>query len=86
MVAGYAQSGRFDDALKVCREMESLRLKPDVGTMASLLSVVTITSFENVSYVKEMFSSLAKKNLVSWNVMIIVDVNSSMSIESCHLT
>ncbi|KAK1578670.1 hypothetical protein Q3G72_032187 [Acer saccharum] len=35
MVAGYAQSGRFDDALEVCREMEPLRLKLDAGTMAS---------------------------------------------------
>ncbi|KAK0596512.1 hypothetical protein LWI29_021674 [Acer saccharum] len=44
MVAGYAQSGRFDDALEVCREMESLRLKLDAGTMASLLPAVTNTS------------------------------------------
>ncbi|TXG71073.1 hypothetical protein EZV62_006008 [Acer yangbiense] len=48
MVAGYVQSGRFDDALEVCREMESLRLKPDTGTMASLLPAVTDTSSENV--------------------------------------
>ncbi|KAI9160067.1 hypothetical protein LWI28_004808 [Acer negundo] len=37
MVAGYVQSGKFDDTLEVCREMESLRLNPDAGTMASLL-------------------------------------------------
>ncbi|KAK0596165.1 hypothetical protein LWI29_013312 [Acer saccharum] len=85
MVAGYAQSGRFDDALEVCREMESLRLKPDTGTMASLLPAVTNTSSENVSYVKEMFSKLDKKNLVSWNVMIAVYVNSSMPAEAVDL-
>ncbi|KAI9186298.1 hypothetical protein LWI28_016016 [Acer negundo] len=85
MVAGYAQSGRFDDALEVCREMELLRLKPDSGTMASLLPAVTNTSFENVLYIKEMFSNLAKKNLVSWNVMIAVYVNSSMPVEAVDL-
>ncbi|KAK0596765.1 hypothetical protein LWI29_018787 [Acer saccharum] len=85
MVAGYAQSGRFDDALEVCREMESLRLKPDAGTMASLLPAVTNTSSENVSYVEEMFSKLDKKNLVSWNVMIAVYVNSSMPTEAVDL-
>ncbi|KAK1575604.1 hypothetical protein Q3G72_006859 [Acer saccharum] len=85
MVAGYAQSGRFDDALEVCREMESLGLKPDTGTMASLLPAVTNTSFENVSYVKEMFSKLDKKNLVSWNVMIAAYVNSAMPTEAVDL-
>ncbi|KAK1563195.1 hypothetical protein Q3G72_023884 [Acer saccharum] len=48
MVAGYAQSGKFDDALEVYREMESFRLKPDAGTIASLLPAVTNTSSENV--------------------------------------
>ncbi|KAL5744741.1 hypothetical protein ACOSQ2_027857 [Xanthoceras sorbifolium] len=85
MVAGYAQSGRFDDALEVCREMELLRLKPDAGTMASLLPAVTNTSSENVVYVKEMFSQLAKKNLVSWNVMIAIYVNNSMPAEAVDL-
>ncbi|TXG71090.1 hypothetical protein EZV62_006025 [Acer yangbiense] len=85
MVAGYAQNGRFDDALEVCREMESLGLKPDTGTMASLLPAVTNTSFENVSYVKEMFSKLDKKNLVSWNVMIAAYVNSAMPTEAVDL-
>ncbi|TXG71076.1 hypothetical protein EZV62_006011 [Acer yangbiense] len=85
MVARYAQSGRFDDALEICREMESLRLKLDAGTMASLLPYVTNTSSENVLYVKEMFSNLAKKILVSWNVMIAVYVNSSMPTEAIDL-
>lgn len=78
MVAGYAQNARFDDALEVCREMESLRLKPDAGTMASLLPAVTNTSSDNVSYIKEMFNNLVHKNLVAWNVMIAVYVNNSM--------
>nr|POE85324.1 putative pentatricopeptide repeat-containing protein [Quercus suber] len=72
MVAGYAQNARFDDALEVCKEMEALRLKPDAGTMASLLPAVTNTTSNNVSYVKEIFMKLAKKSVVSWNVMIAV--------------
>ncbi|XP_044467450.1 putative pentatricopeptide repeat-containing protein At3g49142 [Mangifera indica] len=83
MVAGYAQNGRFDDALVVCREMELLRVKPDAGTMASLLPAVTNTSLDNVLYVKEMFLKL--KNLVSWNVMIAVYVNHSMPAEAVDL-
>ncbi|KAK9291945.1 hypothetical protein L1049_019897 [Liquidambar formosana] len=85
MVAGYAKNGRFDDALEVCRDMELLRLKPNAGTMASLLPAVTNTSSDNVSYVKEMFTKLAKKNLVSWNVMIAVYVNNSMPVEAVNL-
>ncbi|KAK7844179.1 putative pentatricopeptide repeat-containing protein [Quercus suber] len=52
--------------------MEALRLKPDAGTIASLLPAVTNTSSNNVSYVKEVFMKLAKKIVVSWNVMIAV--------------
>ncbi|TXG71053.1 hypothetical protein EZV62_005988 [Acer yangbiense] len=65
--------------------MESLRLKPDAGTMASLLLAMTNTSSETMSYVKEMFAKLDKKNLVSWNVMIAVYVNSSMPTEAVDL-
>nr|POE71649.1 putative pentatricopeptide repeat-containing protein [Quercus suber] len=82
MVAGYAQNARFDDALEVCKEMEALRLKPDAGTMASLLPAVTNTTSNNVSYVKEIFMKLAKKSVVSWNVMIAVYVNNSMPAEA----
>ncbi|KAI9185935.1 hypothetical protein LWI28_012150 [Acer negundo] len=85
MVSGYVQSGRFDDMLEVCREMESLRLKPDIGTMASVLLAMNNTSSESVSYVKEIFLNLAKKNLVSWNVMIADNVNSLMPVEAVDL-
>lgn len=85
MVAGYAQNGRFDEALDVCREMESLRIKPDADTMASLLPSVTNTSPENVLSVKEMFLKLDNKNLVSWNVMIAVYANNSMPAEAVDL-
>ncbi|GAV84901.1 PPR domain-containing protein/PPR_2 domain-containing protein/DYW_deaminase domain-containing protein, partial [Cephalotus follicularis] len=39
MVAGYAQNGKFDEALEVCREMESLRFRPnaDAFSIASIL-------------------------------------------------
>lgn len=85
MVAGYAQNGRFDEALDVCREMKSLRIRPDADTMASLLPSVTNTSPENVLSVKEMFLKLDNKNLVSWNVMIAVYVNNSMPAEAVDL-
>ncbi|PON57765.1 DYW domain containing protein [Parasponia andersonii] len=85
VVAGYAQNARFEDALEVCREMESIRLKPDAGTMASLLPAVTNTSSDNVSYIKEMFDNLVNKSLVSWNVMIAVYANNSMPGEAVDL-
>ena len=52
MVAGYAEKENFDDAFMICREMESIKLRPDAGTMASLLPAVTNTSSENVLFVK----------------------------------
>ncbi|KAA8539995.1 hypothetical protein F0562_026687 [Nyssa sinensis] len=85
MVAGYAQNGHFNDALGVCREMELVRLKPNAGTMASLLPAVTSTSSSNVLFVEEMFMKLDKESLVSWNVMIAVYVNNSMATEAVEL-
>ncbi|KAF5743484.1 putative pentatricopeptide repeat-containing protein [Tripterygium wilfordii] len=85
MVAGYAQNGRFDGALEVCREMEGLNLKPDAGTMASLFPAVSNASSDNVLYMKSMFMKLAKRSLVSWNVMIAVYVNNSMPTEAVDL-
>ncbi|XP_074291607.1 putative pentatricopeptide repeat-containing protein At3g49142 [Silene latifolia] len=85
MVAGYAQKGHFDDALRICREMELIKLKPDAGTMASLMPAVTDTSYENVMFVKKMFESLDTKSLVSWNVMIAVYVKNSMASEAIDL-
>ncbi|KAL0557304.1 hypothetical protein IC582_005831 [Cucumis melo] len=85
MVAGYAQSGQFDDALEICKEMDSLNLNHDAGTMASLSPVVCYTSLENVQYIHSMFERMAKKNLVSWNVMIAIYVNNSMPNEAVGL-
>jgi pentatricopeptide repeat protein len=85
MVAGYAQNGRFNDALKLCREMEDLKLEPDAGTMGSLLPAVTNTSCDNVLYVKDMFVKLKEKSLISWNVMIAVYVNNAMPNEAVDL-
>lgn len=84
LVSGYARNGQFDDALEVCKEMELLGMKPDAGTMASLLPAVTNTSIENVSFVKEMFKS-SDKSLVCWNVMIAVYVNNSMPAEAVDM-
>ncbi|XVE64315.1 hypothetical protein DITRI_Ditri07aG0091600 [Diplodiscus trichospermus] len=85
MVSGYAQNGCFDKALDVCREMELLRIKHDAGTISSLLPAVTNTCSDNILYVKEMFWKLARKSLVSWNVMIAVFVNNSLSSEAVDL-
>ncbi|KAH6833855.1 Tetratricopeptide repeat superfamily protein [Perilla frutescens var. hirtella] len=85
MVAGYAQNGRFDEALEVCKEMELLCVKHDSGTMASLSPAVTNTSMENVMFVKKIFSNMARKELVAWNVMIAMYTNNSMSTEAVGL-
>ncbi|KAJ8442077.1 hypothetical protein Cgig2_007915 [Carnegiea gigantea] len=78
MVAGYAQKGNFDDALKICREMESMKLRPDAGIRASLLPAVTNTSSENVLFVKGMFEKAADNSLVSRNAMIAVKGDSQI--------
>lgn len=85
MVAGYAQSGQFHDALEICREMDSLKLNHDAGTMASLLPAVSSTSPENVQYIHKMFEKMARKSLVSWNVMIAIYVNNSMPNEAVNI-
>ncbi|OVA01890.1 Pentatricopeptide repeat [Macleaya cordata] len=85
MVAGYAQNGRFDEALEICKEMELQRLKPDAGTMASLSPAVTSTSSKNISFVRNMFDNMTNKGLISWNVMIAVYVNNSMPAEAVEL-
>ncbi|PIN03651.1 hypothetical protein CDL12_23822 [Handroanthus impetiginosus] len=85
MVAGCAQNRRFDEALEVCKEMESLGVRPDPGTMASLSPGVTTTSAENIMFVKKIFLDMAKEELVAWNVMIAVYANNSMSTEAIDL-
>lgn len=85
MVAGYAQNGRFDVALEVCKEMELLGVKHDSGTMASLSPAVTNTSVENVIFVEKIFLNMATKELVAWNVMIAMYTNNSMSTEAVGL-
>ncbi|KAL1547248.1 putative pentatricopeptide repeat-containing protein [Salvia divinorum] len=85
LVAGYAQSGRFDEALEVCKEMELLGVKHDSGTMASLSPAVTNTSVENVMFVKRIFVNMDSKELVAWNVMISIYTNNSMSNEAVGL-
>ncbi|KAL6500926.1 putative pentatricopeptide repeat-containing protein [Orobanche hederae] len=85
MVAGYAQNGLFDEALELCKEMVSLGVRPDPGTLASLSPAVTNTSLENVMFVKRIFSDMAGEELMSWNVMIAMYANNSMSSEAVGL-
>ncbi|KAL8050822.1 hypothetical protein ABFX02_06G104500 [Erythranthe guttata] len=85
LVAVYSQNGCFDEALEACKEMDSLGVKPDPGTMASLSPAVTNTSAENVAFVKKIFLDMAKEELVAWNVMIAMYSNNSMSSEAVGL-
>ncbi|KAG6434978.1 hypothetical protein SASPL_106623 [Salvia splendens] len=85
LVAGYAQNGRFDEALEVCKEMEMLGVRHDSGTMASLSPAVTDTSVENVMFVNRIFVNMDSKELVAWNVMISIYTNHSMSDEAVEL-
>ncbi|PIN13949.1 hypothetical protein CDL12_13422 [Handroanthus impetiginosus] len=85
MVAGYAQNGQFDEALEVCKEIESLGVRPDPGRMASLSPAVTNTSAENIMFVKKIFLDMAREKLVAWNVVIAVYANNSMSTEAIDL-
>lgn len=85
MVVGYAQNGGFNDALEVCREMQTFGLNPDAGTMASLLPAVTNTSSENVAFVEDMFMKVRRDELVPWNVMIAIYVNNSMPNKAVEL-
>ncbi|KAJ7969849.1 Pentatricopeptide repeat-containing protein [Quillaja saponaria] len=77
MVAGHAQNARFDDALKVCKEMKVLEQKPDADTMASLMPAVTNTSSDIVSNVKGLFMKSDKKSLMSWNVRLAAFMKNS---------
>ncbi|KAE9464813.1 hypothetical protein C3L33_03299, partial [Rhododendron williamsianum] len=85
LITGYAQYGRFDDALAVCREMEVLSIKPNASTMAGLLPAVTNATAENVSFVKELFMKSDKDSVVSWNVMIAMYVSNSMSMSAVEV-
>ncbi|KAG9134361.1 hypothetical protein Leryth_016245 [Lithospermum erythrorhizon] len=85
MVAGYSHNGMFDDALEICRNMEFNGIKPNDGTMASLLPSVSNTTIENVEFVIDMFRNMEGKDLVSWNVMIAVYVKNSMSNDAVKL-
>lgn len=85
MVAGFAQNGRFDDALGICREMKCFGITPDAGTMASLLPAVTNTSLENIEFINDMFMNMTRKGLVPWNVMIAVYVNNSLPNKAVEL-
>lgn len=61
--------------------MELLKLKLDVGILVSLFLVVINILFDNVVFVKDMFNKVIKKNVVLWNVMIVVYVNNLMVVE-----
>ncbi|VVA11193.1 PREDICTED: pentatricopeptide, partial [Prunus dulcis] len=97
MIKGYAMSGQVDQSKRLFENMKH-RTMISSNTMISLIktpfqsNVYVGTSLidmysksDNVLYVKEMFMKLAKKSLVSWNVMIAVYVNNSMPGEAVDL-
>ncbi|KAL5990739.1 hypothetical protein ACLOJK_011643 [Asimina triloba] len=84
-VAGYAQNGMFDEALDLCKEMDLDKVKPDAGTMASILPAVTSTDTANVVFMRKIFDNMAHKGLVSWNAMIAIYVNNFMAAEAMQL-
>lgn len=85
VVACYAQNGRVDEALEVCKEMELQKMSPDAGTMASILPAVTNTESVNVLFIRRMFDNMPHRGLVSWNAMIAIYVNNSMAAEAVQL-
>ncbi|XP_039146145.1 putative pentatricopeptide repeat-containing protein At3g49142 [Dioscorea cayenensis subsp. rotundata] len=87
LIAGYAQNGQFEQALKALKEMmvELNEPRPDSGTMASILPAVLSTDSSNVVFVRNVFDQMVAKGLVSWNAMIAIYANNSMSAEAVEL-
>ncbi|KAJ8512140.1 hypothetical protein OPV22_002574 [Ensete ventricosum] len=86
MIAGYAQNGQYDRAIELCEKMVALRKpKPDAGTMASILPAMSNTNQTDIHLVRKMFDEMGKKDLVSWNAMIAIYANNSMSAEAVEL-
>ncbi|CAL9780641.1 unnamed protein product [Musa acuminata subsp. burmannicoides] len=94
MIAGYAQNGQYDRAIELCEKMVALRKpKPDAGTMASILpamsntnqSAMSNTNQTDIHLIRKMFDEMGKKDLVSWNAMIAIYANNSMSAEAVEL-
>ncbi|CAN6478495.1 unnamed protein product [Victoria cruziana] len=85
MIAGYAQNGCSEEALKLCKEMGLRNVKPDAGTMASVLPALTHAKPEGIQLVREMFDRMAYKRLISWNAMIAIYVNNGMASDALEL-
>ncbi|XP_031492323.1 putative pentatricopeptide repeat-containing protein At3g49142 [Nymphaea colorata] len=85
IIAGYAQNGCFDEALKLCKEMGMQKVKPDAGTMASILPALTHAKSDGIQLVREMFDRMTCKGLISWNAMIAVYVNNGMASDALEL-
>lgn len=86
MIAGYAQNGLYDRAIELCEKMVALQKpKPDAGTMASILPAMSNTNQTDIHLIRKMFDEMGKKDLVSWNAMIAIYANNSMSAEAVEL-
>ncbi|XP_057826060.1 pentatricopeptide repeat-containing protein At4g39530 [Cryptomeria japonica] len=68
MTAGYAQNGKFDEALKLIEQMQAVGVKPDSVTWSVL--IVGYTEHGNVDEALELFHKVPKRNAISWTAII----------------
>lgn len=87
MIAGYAQNGKFHLAMGLCEEMvESKKMKPDDGTMASVLpAMIKNDRNGNIDLIRRMFDEMPDKGLISWNAMIAICVGNGLAAEAVEL-
>ncbi|XP_020261626.1 putative pentatricopeptide repeat-containing protein At3g49142 [Asparagus officinalis] len=86
MVAGFAQCGHGEEAVEMCREMvERGRVRPDAGTMASVLPAMSGARIEDVGFVRKMFDEMGSRDLVAWNAIIAIYANNSMAAEAVEI-
>ncbi|KAG7578395.1 Pentatricopeptide repeat [Arabidopsis thaliana x Arabidopsis arenosa] len=61
VIAGYAQSGMYEDALRMVREMETSDLKPDAFTLSSVLPI--FSEYVDVLKGKEIHGYVIRKGV-----------------------
>eukprot|EP01018_Ginkgo_biloba_P038898 Gb_11523 [translate_table: standard] len=72
MIAGYAQNGQFDDALKLSHEMKLAGIKPNTITQNAMIGGYAQNGHvdEALKLFCQMQLTGAKPNLITWNAMI----------------
>lgn len=87
MIAGFAQCGRVERAVEMCREMvERGEPRPDAGTIASVSPAMWESArLDDVGLVRKMFDEMGGGSLVAWNAMIKIYTGNSMAVEAVEL-